>query len=244
MKRVLLTGAAGGVGSALRKYAAGRYDFVFLDRVPTPGEPGALVGELEDLESLKNAAAGCEAMVHLGGCPGDKDFMSVLLPSNIIGGYHAFEAARRAGVKRMVFASTLQVDNGWREQRPLKPGLPRFPTNLYGVTKCFGEDLGRVYSSNFGLSVICLRFGWVAVDGKRDRMINKETGQPTRIAVTVLDCCEVICRSIDVEGVSYEVLPVFSRNGASAYDLSPLKAVLGYEPQDDALEMHQKGEFI
>src|SRR5262245_5832080 len=97
--RVLLTGSAGGVGTLLRERLAGRFTFVCFDRQPTPGVPGATVANLTDAAALERAMQGCDAVIHLGAQPNPADFLSVIVPDNVVGTYHVFDAAVRTGVK-------------------------------------------------------------------------------------------------------------------------------------------------
>ena len=101
--------------------------------------------------------------MHLAGQRAVSASWAELQQPNIVGLVSTFEAAHRAGVRKIVFASTNHVTGMYdREQAwPLSPELPARPDSLYGVTKAFGEDLGRYYSDNFGISVVCLRLGWV-----------------------------------------------------------------------------------
>jgi uronate dehydrogenase len=241
--KILVTGAAGGVGTCFREFAAGKYDLVCFDKVPMQGVPDAVVADLADLEALKKAAQGCDAVLHLGARATDDDFMSVLLPSNVVGTYNVYEAARQAAIKKFVFASTEQVNMGWRKAKSyISPENLRYPTNLYAATKCFGEDLGRMYSSRFGMSVICLRLGWVLVPGRVSQILDRMGGMPD-YAVTARDTNEVIARSLEVESIPYAAFNVFSRNAAGFCDLSPLEKVLGYAPQDDAVALWKQGIY-
>src|ERR1051326_1474721 len=100
MKKILLTGSAGGIGTSFRGFARDRYHFVCFDRVPTPGADQAVVADLVDQDALDKAAQGCDAVVHLGGYRQDGPFFEILLPSNIVGTWRTYEAARKAGIKR------------------------------------------------------------------------------------------------------------------------------------------------
>ncbi|MEK7768064.1 MAG: NAD(P)-dependent oxidoreductase [bacterium] len=232
-RRILLTGSAGGVGTMFRDWAGDRYDFVCFDRNPTPGAPDAVVGDLTDLPALERAAAGCDTLVHLGAYPNPADFLSVIVPNNIVGAYHAYEAAARAKLRRVVFASSLQVEEGYPRGTFVSVDMPARPVNPYAVSKAFGENLGQVYSRRHGLSVICLRFGHVVVPSKEAFLLAR-AAIPSVVSLTARDGCEIISRAIDVEGVDYAVVDAFSRNAAQIRDLKPLRDILGYEPQDDA----------
>jgi uronate dehydrogenase len=239
MKRVLLTGAAGGIGTAFREFARGMYEIRCFDRVPVSGEADAVTGNLTDQPAIAAAARGCDALVHLGAERDEADFMTKLLPDNIAGTYNAFEAARQAGVRRFVFASTIQVEEYPRGTR-VTPDMPARPWNMYAVTKLFGESLGRIYSRRFGISVICLRIGWTLILPREKKDIEASGGKDLEYGLTLRDCCEIIGHSIDADWIEFAILPAFSRNAAGIRDLSLLEKVIGYAPQDDAVEIYGK----
>src|SRR6185436_14813254 len=113
-----------------------------LDKRPAAHVPGLIVADLTDLAALERAAAGCDAMVHLGAHPNHHpDYPGVIVPSNLIGLRNAYEAAARAGVKRVVFASTVQTEFGWPEGTKVSVEMPARPTNYYSAGKVFGEHL-------------------------------------------------------------------------------------------------------
>src|SRR5262245_55266238 len=115
-RRVLVTGAAGRVAKIFMDATRDAYDFVCLDRRPSDKVPGLIVADLTDAAALERAAAGCDAMVHLGAHPDmHPDFPGVIVPSNVVGLRNAFEAAVRAKVPKVVFASTVQTEFGWPE---------------------------------------------------------------------------------------------------------------------------------
>ena len=233
-RRVLVTGAAGRVARILMDATRDQFEFVCLDRRAAAAVPGLIEADLTDLATLERAAAGCDAMVHLGAHPNHHpDYPGVIVPSNLVGTRNAFEAAARAGVRRVVFASTVQVEFGWPEGTKVSVDMPAKPRNYYSGGKLFGEHLGYLYARDRGLSVICLRLGGVILPEREVEMI--ENGEiPEEIAVFAGDLAAILRRAIEVEGVPYAVLPAYSRNAAAIKDLEPLKRVLGYEPVEDA----------
>lgn len=215
------------------------YEFVCFDRVAAPGVPDAIVADLTDLAALEAAARGCDAVVHLAAHANPhRDYAGVIVPGNVIGTYNAFEAAARAGVRRFVFASTVQVEFGHPEDVQVSVEMPAKPTNNYAASKVFGEHLGFLYSRDRGMSVIAIRFGGVVTPGRRDHMVGHD-GSVDPITLTERDACEIIRRSVNVERVDYAVLPGFSRNAEKVKDLAPLKRVLGWDDLEDAAEVYR-----
>lgn len=242
-KRILVTGGAGRIASAFVDAFRDAYDFVRIDRRPVEGDPDAgIVADLTDLAALERAATGCQAMVHLGAHPNHHpDYPGVIVPSNLIGLHNAYEAAARAGVGKVVFASTVQTEFGWPEGTKVSVEMPARPTNYYSASKVFGEHLGYLYSRDRGLSVICLRFGGVSPP-ERERDMLEDGHVPEDIALLSSDCVEIIRRAVEVEGVPFAVVPAYSRNAEKIKDLEPLKRILGYEPRADARELLKQPE--
>src|SRR5262245_59293538 len=162
MQRVLITGAAGGIGGVLRAGLAGRYSLLRLADVRPCSAAGkgeeAIVADFSALDAALAATRGIDCVVHLAGIPREAEWERIL-PNNIVGTYNLFEAARRNGVKRVVFASSNHVTGFHRVGQPVDPALPPRPDSRYGVSKVFGESLGRLYADKHGLSVACLRIG-------------------------------------------------------------------------------------
>lgn len=242
MKRVLLTGAAGAIGTAFREAARDRFAFRCLDRVATPGATDAVVADLTDLPALERAAAGCDAVVHLGARRDPDDFLTAILPDNIIGTYHAYEAARRAKVPRFVFASSGQVE-AHRRGTLVTPDMPPRTLNNYAASKALGEHLGFMYASRFALTVVCLRIGWVALP--RDREELEASGEGALAwTISARDIAGVLAAAVDAAGVGYEILQAYGRQAAPFRDLDRLQRVLGYSVQDDCVALHRQGRLF
>ncbi len=161
-KKVLITGASGRIGRAAARALHGRgWAVVGYDRVP--GRIGeSVVGDLTDLERLQQAAVGSRVVIHLAATPDDADFMTELLPNNIVGLHHVLEASRMAGVDRIVLGSTGQV-NWWQQiggPWPVRAEDPICPRHWYAVTKVALEAAGMAYARQFGMTVIAVRLGW------------------------------------------------------------------------------------
>jgi uronate dehydrogenase len=161
---VLVVGAAGRIGQAVvNELKARNIPVRGFDRVPTPGLTDFVVGDIKDGEVLKQAANSVGTLIHLAATPDDvEDVLGDLIPNNIIGLYHVMEAARVCGVRRMIMASSGQV-NWWQRRTgplPVRASDPTSPRYWYGAGKVFMEGISRGYSEIHGISVIIARLGW------------------------------------------------------------------------------------
>jgi uronate dehydrogenase len=161
--RVLVTGSSGRIGRAVAAELLARgHDVRGFDLVASPALKDTVVGTLTDRAAVDRAMQGRDTLVHLAATPDDDDFLSQLLPNNIVGVYHILESAQAAGLKRLILASTGQVV--WYE-RDRNPGVIRTDTQptpkfWYAACKCFLEGAGRAFAEKYGLSVVMVRLGW------------------------------------------------------------------------------------
>ncbi len=240
-KRVLITGAAGRIGSYFAEHSGQRYQLRLLDRdfgaqrEKMRGYGELMEGALEDLDFLKKACLGMDTVVHLAGNPNASAVWRDLLQANIIGTYHAFVAAKAAGVQRVIYASSIHAVSGYAPDVQVKIDEPVNPGDLYGVTKCFGEALGRYMAGQEGLSVIALRIGaYQPLENiRRDEALPFIDGFISR-----RDLDQLIRRSIDVEHVRFAIVHGLSGNRFQRLDISDARELLGYEPQDDFTQEH------
>jgi uronate dehydrogenase len=155
-----ITGAAGYIGGVLRRGLVARGEPVrLLDRAPMcAGHTGEQLRsvELADIDGLVAALADVDCLVHLAAVAHEAEF-AVIAENNIVGTRNVFEAASRAGVRRVVFASSIHVSGFHPVAAPLGVADAVRPDTYYGVSKLFGEQLGRLYADRYGLEVICLR---------------------------------------------------------------------------------------
>jgi uronate dehydrogenase len=165
MERVLVTGAAGGIGTRLRKLLKGIYPRIRWSDLRAPADLAVdeefATAELADIGAIENIVQGVQGIVHLGGHSVEGPWETIL-QSNIIGSYNLFEAARRARVERIVFASSNHTVGFYPRRRRIGADVTLRPDSRYGVSKAFGESLAALYAYKHGLRVMCLRIGNVA----------------------------------------------------------------------------------
>lgn len=161
-QRWAVTGAAGNIGRALREYLFTQtVELVSIDIAeitPVSASDRPIRCDVRDLAGLEAAFAGCAGVVHLGGIPDEADFHD-LTEVNIIGTYHVLEAARRAGVNRVVYAGSNRVTGFYGIDTPVDESMPPRPDGFYGASKVAGEALCRLYVDKFDLSTIVIRIG-------------------------------------------------------------------------------------
>ena len=226
MRTIVLTGAAGLVGTAVReplRRAASR--LILADRAPLTAEaPNEEIrqADLSDVETVASIIGGADAVVHLAGIP-DEAPLPDLLEANVLGAHHVLEAARRTGVPRVVLASSNRLTGGYPANRTVSPDMPPRPDGLYGVSKVAVEALGRLYSDKFGLEVVCLRIG----------SLESEPSEPRHLAtwLSPRDCAGFVLAAVTRPGLRFAAGYAVSANTRRFWELP---GELGYEPQDDA----------
>ncbi|PZS13256.1 MAG: NAD-dependent dehydratase [Pseudonocardiales bacterium] len=219
---VLITGAAGAIGSALTaRLPAYGWTVRGLDRVPVDG---AILGDVTCPADLDAGMTGASAVVHLAGHPSEAPW-GVLREANLEGAVQLFEAARRHGVPRVVYASSIHATGFTPVTPQLSAGSPARPDTLYGVSKVFGETLGRYYADRYGMRVACLRIGTFA---------------PTPPDVWALaswlspdDCARLVDACLRSPALTYALLWGVSANTRGTWSMDEGRA-LGYLPQDDS----------
>ena len=222
MENVLITGAAGDIGTRLRKILRGVYRHLRASDIRKPADIAAgddfVPADLADLAQIEKAVAGMEGVIHLGGHSVEGSW-GTILNANIIGCYNLFEAARRAGVKRVVFASSNHAIGFYpRSQRIGVDGRVR-PDSRY---KAFGEALGSLYADKHGLRVTCLRIGNIADTPVDERRLS--------IWVKPEDLAQLMRIGLEHPDIHFEIFYGVSDNTASFWDNSRA-AYFGYRPQ-------------
>src|SRR5580704_11815039 len=230
MERILITGAAGQIGVAVRQGLRGSYPLIrLLDIAPLgASEAGEEVvsADIRDIAAIEGAMTGSDCVVHLAGASVESEWEKVL-PLNIEGCYNVFEAARRQGVQRVIFASSNHAVGFHRRERFLDNTVQPRPDSRYGVSKVFGEALGRLFADKHGLSVACLRIGTFRTPDRPSEARQLLTWISHR------DMVQLVRRCIDYPHYHFVVIYGVSNNLRSRWDNINAK-FLGYRPEDDA----------
>ena len=229
--KVLLTGAAGRIGRHLVGPLQEAWDLRTLDRKPVPGDPGAVIADLGDRAALERAMQGIEVLVHLAAYPDEGPFLEELVPNNVVGLYHTFEAARAAGVRRMVFASTCQTVLGRKEPGVIFAHEPPQPCSLYGATKVLGEAMGRYYHNRHKLEFVAIRIGWFQPYDSES--LRKRTWGGMNLWLSPRDSVKLLRCAAEKPGVGYAVVHGTSKTAVERLSLKEARELLGYEPEDD-----------
>ncbi len=247
MKKILITGGAGLVGSILIEGLKNNFEIRILDQKAVKGIDSR-VGDISNLESILPAFENIDTVVHLAGdrrVYGDWDS---ILNNNITGIYNIYEAARINGVERIVFASSQHatggfydvepwsfINNGEYEKlpdnyKPLDETCRIRPDSYYGASKSFGESLGSYYSDFHNLSTIHVRIGWVISD-------DDPTFSPISLNLWLShkDICQIIELSVNADkNIKYDVFYATSDNHWKIWSIDKAKNILGYKPKDGA----------
>lgn len=259
--KVLVTGVYGLIGNAVYKrllQAPEKYDVYGMARrqqpsARLPGDEMALVldsnlfvANLDDFAAVQKAVQDIDCVVHLAANPnGDASWDSVL-NDNIIGSHNLFEACRLAGVRRLIYASTMQVIFGYALDEPFKSlfhghydavkpeDIPRIthlqptrPMNDYAASKVWGEGMAHMYAYRHNMSCIVLRIGWVDADEPVQHPSARCQWCSRRDIAQLVQCC------IDApDGLRFDIFFGLSNNPYNVADVQHARDVLGYAPQD------------
>ena len=234
-RRVLVTGAAGRIGSFFASKLHQKYDLRLMARDQSEdcseiqGYGEVVFCELSDLKKLESLLEGIDTVLHLAGDPSPNQTWNSTLQNNIIGTYNTFVAAKAAGCRRVIYASSIHAVSGYPKNVQVKTNEPVNPGDLYGVSKCFGEALGRYMAEQEGLSVIAVRIGGFQPE---------TTAQKADLSlmdawVSHEDLIQLFERCIDVRQLKWAVFHGLSNNTFNCLDISDARELVGYDPQDN-----------
>lgn len=250
MKRIAVTGSQGTIGSRLCADLSRDHTIVRIDL-----HGGDVVADVRDLDALKTAFVGCDAVIHLAGVVAVDASWDDVHSTNIGGTYNVYEAARQSGVRRVIFASSNHCV-GMHEVRNApalyEPGFgmvvrtdePYRPDGLYGVWKAFGEVLGRYYSDAYGMQIACVRIGSItAADDPKDASVRESSGwlgltddeKFKRYAATWMsqrDYGRLMRAILARDEVPFAIVYGVGDNATRFWDLEPGRAIFGFWPED------------
>ncbi len=231
--RVLVTGACGEVGRGVVPLLEKEFDLRLLDLTPTGDDPRRLAIDLLDWEGLPEAVDDVSAVLHLAVASGysgtfeDDRVNDLRFDVNVKGTFHLFEAARRAGVRRVVHVSSLMVVWGYGDA-PLVPGdAPPRPVGSYALTKALSEDIARHYALAHGLEVLTLRIA-APLDINDPHLAGKAV-RPQQVPIP--DLAQAFARALTVPVQGYQTVTIVGESSQRCWDLEPARRVLGYEPR-------------
>jgi uronate dehydrogenase len=225
MKTILMTGAAGRIGTFLRPELAGKYELRLSDIVPVenlrPGET-FMRADISNLSEMMELTKGVDAVVHFGGQSGEHDWEHIL-SANIVGFYNVLEAARRNGVKRFLVATSNHAVGFYRCDQKIDHTVYPKPDSRYGVSKVFNEALASLYADRYGMEMFCMRIG----------NVNHAPIDRRRLAIWVSgrDMAQLVTIGLEHPDIRFEVVYGISDNARAWFDNSNAYG-LGYRPQD------------
>ncbi len=226
--RLLLTGAAGGLGVELRRRLPAHCAVLRVSDIAPLGEARAREelrpADLADAGAVLALLEGVDAVVHLGGVSTEQPWEAVL-PANIVGVVNLYEAARRQGVRRVVFASSNHVTGFYRQDQVIPAGAPPKPDGFYGLSKAFGEDVAQLYFDKHGIETVSLRIGSSFAAPRDRRMLH------TWMSFDDLE--RLVVAALGARDVGHSIICGVSANPRVWWDNAPA-AHIGYVPRDSS----------
>ena len=235
--KVLVTGAAGNFARRIVDGLSNDFDLVLTD-VPevAAAHTGMIPVDLLDYDAVQRVIAGIDMVVHLAISsyyrfknPQGQTYNDELMRVNLIGTQHVFEAASRVGIRRFVYASSMTIDIGTLAPWPVDRDNPPRPSNLYGCTKLFGEQLGEMYARQNGMSVVCLRFGQPFPLGRNSDPAQLALPRVRGLLVAFADIEQAVRCALTWPGIGYKVARIVSASTPANVDLTAA-AEIGYQP--------------
>ena len=230
-RRVLITGAAGNIGTKLSSAFVDNYDLMLLDRKKID-VPTAICADLSNYD--KNWAKYFEnvsAVIHLAGNPNERAGWQELIRDNIDSVLNVCHACGKKKVARLIFASSCHTMGAYRDKNVdlITADMEPLPDCDYGVSKLIGERICKSFSDQYPLSVICLRIGWVP---RGDRRPGIDTNAWLRsLWLSNRDLVQVFQKSIEAKNIKFKILYAMSNNQGMNWDLETTMKTVSYKPQ-------------
>jgi len=228
LKKIVLTGAAGRLGGYLRKPLAAKCKTLVSTDIAPLTDPlikgeSFVQADLADYAKMSEIIKGADMVVHFGGHPDEKPFEDIL-HANIIGCYNIWQAAHEAGVRRIVYASSIHAVGLHPKTTAINIHTPHRPDSYYGLAKCFAEDMAKLYWDKKGLEAVCLRILSCA---------NVTNSRALGSWLSYDDLVHLVERAVDTPTTGFAVIYGVSNNDRSPVDNSGA-SFLGYRPRDNA----------
>ncbi|HEX3051983.1 MAG TPA: NAD(P)-dependent oxidoreductase [Aggregatilineaceae bacterium] len=233
---ILITGGTGKIGSCFARFAADKYTIRLVDRAqprePLPGE--TLIADLQNLDICRAACQDMDMVIHLAAdADPDADFLTSLLPNNIIATYNMFRAAHEAGCQRFIYASSAHVVSAYPPDIQINASMPIRPRNLYGVSKCFGEALAAYYAYTVGLPTIVLRIGAYIFPEEYAAFSRDELDA----FLSPDDFNQLLIQCLETPDITFAIAHALSDNRFKRLDLTATRELFGYHPTADAFNL-------
>ncbi len=243
MREIYITGVTGTIGKYLAEALSGEYRIRGNSRSGTPVKGAEVAkGDVRDFEFMRQQLEGVDTVIHLGADPSPRATWESALNNNIDGTLQLYEAARHAGVKRVIFASSNHATGILTEKAvDMDPETPFRPDSYYGISKATGEVIGRYFSDRYGLSVLNFRIGWIGTWETEQEVV--EHFKKIKSAYPLMwlsrrDCVEAHRCGIEApRDIAYGTYYIMSNNKDMLWDMTNAREELGYEPQDDLGEL-------
>lgn len=228
LKKIVLTGAAGRLGGYLRKPLAAKCETLISTDIAVLTDPlldgeSFVQADLAEYAKMAEIIKGADMVVHFGGHPDEKPFEDIL-HANIIGCYNIWQAAHEAGVRRIVYASSIHAVGLHPKTTAINIHTPHRPDSYYGLAKCFAEDMAKLYWDKKGLEAVCLRILSCA---------NVTNSRALGSWLSYDDLIHLVERAVDTPTTGFAVIYGVSNNDRSPVDNSGA-SFLGYRPRDNA----------
>ena len=226
--RLLLTGAAGGLGRVLRPHLRTLCRTLRVADLELPADDGAgderVACDLGDRAAVLAMCRGVDAVAHFGGVSVE-DYFDNILHANILGAFNLYEAARRLSIPRIVYASSGQVTGFYPASEVVDPSMPVRPSSLYGLSKSFGENLARLFHDRYGIATVCLRIAMCFPEPSTHRML--------RSYLSYGDLKSLVERALLARDVGFAIVYGVSANRDTLWR-NPDAARIGWAPKDDS----------
>lgn len=236
---VLITGGAGNIATHYAAHAHEKQDLTLLDlpgafHAHHTGIGRTIEADLSMLTDIAPAFAEVDTVLHLGGERRPGASWESLLPNNIIGTFNVLTCAVAAGVRHVVYASSVHTVMGYPPGRQIRENDPPRPSDLYGVTKCFGEAMGAYVASTGALSFTALRIGAFQHESK---LSGDGIGWMMQDFTAIDDLVQLIFAAVDAKGAGFRIYNAVSANRFSRLSIERARTELDYQPTHDSFQL-------